>query len=301
MKQLIRTLKNNLDLSYREAKSALVFSIVTVLCLISYLVINHYTKKRKVQLSIKTYHNTQPILKPATTHYPKQKPEVNIKLTSFDPNTASQELLTTLGLPKYVINNILKYRSKGGTFKTKADFQKIYGLHPELYTKLEEWIALPSKTNKSEYSIRPQYTENTLPKATTHLPAVKPKNIDINIADTTQLISFRGIGSVYASRIVKFRDALGGFHDLSQLHETYGVKPEALSEVLLYAKIITPHSKIAINEVQTLKHPYLKAFQAKAIISYRNQHGAIETIDDLRKIKVLDEETLQKIMPYIRF
>jgi hypothetical protein len=51
----------------------------------------------------------------------------------FDPNSADSIKLSRLGLPSYVVKNVLKYRAKGGRFKTPASFSKIYGLTPELF------------------------------------------------------------------------------------------------------------------------------------------------------------------------
>jgi competence ComEA-like helix-hairpin-helix protein len=61
--------------------------------------------------------------------------------------------------------------------------------------------------------------------------------------------------------------------------------------------------KLKINQLSLseLRHPYLKYFQAKAIIAYREQHGAFKNSEDLKQIKILDEATLLKISPYIEF
>ena len=56
-----------------------------------------------------------------------------------------------------------------------------------------------------------------------------------------------------------------------------------------------------INDASELKHYYLKPWVAKAIISYRDQHGKFKSAADLKNIKLLDEVTLQKITPYLKF
>ncbi|NJK83454.1 MAG: helix-hairpin-helix domain-containing protein [Saprospiraceae bacterium] len=61
---------------------------------------------------------------------------------------------------------------------------------------------------------------------------------------------------------------------------------------------------ININEVDVnaLKaHPYINTNQANAIINYRNQHGNFQHLDDLRNIKILTAEVLNKIAPYLAF
>jgi competence ComEA-like helix-hairpin-helix protein len=48
-------------------------------------------------------------------------------------------------------------------------------------------------------------------------------------------------------------------------------------------------------------HPYLTYKQMNAIIQYRTQHGLYKSIDDLRKIAILNEEIIRKIEPYFSF
>jgi competence protein ComEA len=45
-------------------------------------------------------------------------------------------------------------------------------------------------------------------------------------------------------------------------------------------------------------HPYLTYKQMNVIIQYRTQHGLYKSIDDLRKIAILNEEIIRKIEPY---
>lgn len=125
--------------------------------------------------------------------------------------------------------------------------------------------------------------------------------MDLNLADSTDLVTLKGIGKTFASRIIKYRTALGGFHSLDQLNEIYGLKPETIAQIRPYLKIKTPVSKIKINEVAELKHPYLRSYQAKAILAYRKQHGEFKNLEDLKNIDALDEETLAKLLPYLQF
>lgn len=47
--------------------------------------------------------------------------------------------------------------------------------------------------------------------------------VELNSADTTALKMVPGIGSVFAKRIIKYRDLLGGFYSVEQLGEVYGI------------------------------------------------------------------------------
>lgn len=52
--------------------------------------------------------------------------------------------------------------------------------------------------------------------------------VELNTADTTILKKVPGIGSTFARRIMKYRELLGGFYDVSQLAEVYGIDEEVL-------------------------------------------------------------------------
>ena len=46
-----------------------------------------------------------------------------------------------------------------------------------------------------------------------------PKVLDLNRADSSELVSVRGIGPYYASKIIGYRKKLGGYFDVRQLRE----------------------------------------------------------------------------------
>lgn len=128
-------------------------------------------------------------------------------------------------------------------------------------------------------------------------------SIDLNNADTTELKKLYGIGSSYAKRIVKYRVALGGFVDLDQLGEVYGLKQETIDKILpsIYLGNTTVQ-KIDINSatVEELKaHPYIEWKVANSIVQIRNNYGKFASIDGILKSVLIDEELFQKIKPYI--
>jgi competence protein ComEA len=311
MKRVLLFIKENLDITQKEAKSTLAFLSVTLFSILIYGVVNYVTISSESETLVTIYAAETPPVKTESPKSYEAKPTFNqsVERFRFNPNTATKEDFIQLGIPAYVANSILKYRDKGGSFRTKADFKKIYNLKPELYGELYRWIDLPESRpsfDKEEYraesSIPTKISETSAKEKTyTNTPNPPLKKFDINTADTTLLKKVRGIGSTYASRIVKYRDAMGGFHSLSQLEETYGLPPETVNELKKFASIETKHKTIQINEVESLKHPTLKFAQAKAIIAYRNQHGPFTSIQDLNNIKLLDEETITKIAPYLSF
>ena len=234
-----------------------------------------------------------------------------VRLFIFDPNQASIDHLTELGIPAFLAKRIDKYRSKGGQFRKKEDLLHIYDFPADLYKNLEPYIKLPQTGSKTFSSATAdKYAPSTYnePKAYTKSTAyAKPVIVpfDINTTDTTQLIKLKGIGTKLSLRILKFRDALGGFHSASQFSEIFGLDSLALSELNHYAKVNSPVKKINVNTatVEELSaHSYLRNKKlAAVIVNYRNQHGNYGSVEDLKKVKVLDEATIGKILPYLAF
>lgn len=217
-------------------------------------------------------------------------------LFDFDPNKASVQDLNALGFSKILSKRIANYRQKGGQFRVKSDLLKIYGMDSSFYWQLYTYITLPEKYERSFKKTEPS--------------EIKRKgdvisSFDINTADTSQLKSVFGIGPALATRIIKFRDKLGGFIKRDQLNEVYGLDSmvvDKLFQTAFIKKDFVP-KKININtanEKEFAAHPYIKTSMAKAIVAYRFQHGNFTDAGDLRKLNLFKEAEINKITPYLK-
>ncbi|PZX61075.1 DNA uptake protein ComE-like DNA-binding protein [Algoriphagus ratkowskyi] len=124
-------------------------------------------------------------------------------------------------------------------------------------------------------------------------------------ADSIVLQIVPGIGQSTASRVVKFRESIGGLHSKNQLTEVYGLKPETIDAIWEYFDF-TPaiFKKVKINQVELeelAKHPYCSYAEAKVLIAYRKQHGIFQSPDDFLKIRIFKQEWIDKISPYLDF
>lgn len=63
----------------------------------------------------------------------------------FDPNTISADSLQLLGFSAKQAQSILKYRAKGGKFRYREDFSRLYVVDSAVYAALEGYIALPHR------------------------------------------------------------------------------------------------------------------------------------------------------------
>lgn len=231
------------------------------------------------------------------SHTPKN--EISVVLQPFDPNTADSVLLRQLGLPVYIVRNILKYRAKGGVFRSPESFSHIYGLKEEVYQKLKPYITIAPLVSVSHVRTDTfRQLKDTIP----YIPKYEEGTIvDLNKADTSILKRIPGIGSTLARMIVVYRQRLGGFYDVSQLQEVPHVGVE-----LNKWFVVTPAGlhKIQVNSASLDKlrsHPYMDFYKAKAIMEYRRKRGKIKGLSQLSMFEEFTEKDLKRLSPYLTF
>lgn len=127
--------------------------------------------------------------------------------------------------------------------------------------------------------------------------------LELNSADTADLQRLWGIGPVYAARIVRYRNLLGGFVDIQQLREVYGLADSVFRRIAPQLSVDTSRiRRLDLNTAsygQLLRHPYLDKHQVAAILRLREKQGAFLSTDDLHRIPIIEQETFNKIIPYL--
>ena len=230
----------------------------------------------------------------------------------FDPNTADSTQLLRLGLQPWQVKNIYKYRAKGGIYRQKEDFAKLYGLTVKQYRELEPYIQISSDyqpaatlVGESRGSRDSRYSSDTRePKDSSLRYPVKIKeneHVVLNTADTTQLRTVPGIGTYYAKEIVRHGQWLGGYVSIDQLDEIEGFPQESKKYFVIQG---ASPKKLNVNKLdlqQLRKHPYINYYQAKTILDYRRLHGKITSLDDLRLSKDFPPEAIRRLEPYVEF
>lgn len=230
-----------------------------------------------------------------------------VRLFHFNPNRLPATEWKKLGLSERQINNIKNYESKGGAFHTKEDLKKIYTIRENDYERLAKYIALPSRPDMKKSmarSVGNVLSEKKGQKVRHDAQRIADiKTIELNAADSVDLLQLRGIGQVFASRIIKYRALLGGYSHPDQLLEVYGMDSLRYSEIKEYLRVDkTKIQLININKAEyegLRKHPYITPKYAHIIIRYRQQHGIFNALDELLSIDLFDEEYLRKIAPYL--
>lgn len=267
--------------------------------------------------------------------YSKEEGMVH-ELFPFDPNTASAEDFERLGLESWQARSIIRFREKGGIFSRPSDFARVYGITKRTYEVLLPFIQIADDYkpaadfygkegygrsgrrytpyyNDREERYRRYAQDNTSPsegkaegKTGTKVYSYPHKlraneHIEINGADTTLLMKIPGIGSYYASRIVRYRERLGGFASAQQLEEIDGLPESSIAYIKIDEQQIHKMNlnKLTLNQLK--KHPYLNFYQAKEICDYRRLKGPLHSIEDLKLLKDFPPDEIERLKPYICF
>ena len=201
-----------------------------------------------------------------------KKPGRTYESFAFDPNTVSVADLQRLGLSERQAESIENYRSKGGRFRSKEDFRKMYVVSDTLFARLEAYIDIPK--------------------------------LELNRADSAALVALRGIGPYYARKILDYRERLGGFVDAAQLLEIDGLDADRLAgfseDVTVDAKKIRKIDLWHASDTVLARHPYIGAKGARSVLRYRQLYDSARwTLPDLAKERALPPENIEKLKKYI--
>jgi|TARA_B110000027_G_scaffold102756_1_gene108767 competence protein ComEA len=220
----------------------------------------------------------------------------DFELVAFDPNSISVEDLKKIGFKYAIANRIEKYRQKGGYFRKGEDLKKIYGIDSSFIESILPYIKIPIRKLKKrdDIKLKSNFHEQT------DVVIIK---LNLNLADSNELQILKGVGPVLASRAYKFRQALGGFYDLTQLAEVYNMPKITKDEIGKYYYLEENQTlKLNINTdsiIHLSKHPYINWNLAKSIINYRKVHGDYDAIKQITSIKIISDSLYQKIAPYL--
>lgn len=207
--------------------------------------------------------------------------ELRVALFPFNPNTIDAEGWRRLGLDDKLVQRILNYRNKGGRFYKPEDIRKIWGLPPDMATKLIPFIALPVKETKTAAA----------PKQVTA--------IDINTAEIKDWESLPGIGATLAARIIRYRNQSGGFARVDELVNVYGLTDSTFRVIKPWLQIHDSSlPKLSLNRAsayQLIQKAGLPADLAKEIVKKRQQEGNYQHWTELESLAGMTTTLLEAL------
>lgn len=197
----------------------------------------------------------------------KKKPEP--ESFPFDPNSVTVEELVRLGLSERQAQVVENYRNKGGRYYKPEDFAKMYVVDSALFRRLK--------------------------------PYIKLKKLDLNSADSTDLLQLRGIGPYYAGKIIHYRARLGGaFTSVEQLLEIEGFEAERLARFADGVETVRRDPQFTLwsaTKGELAAHPYIGSYAAKGIARYKSVTDTAEwSLADLVENGVLDSLAASRLI-----
>lgn len=205
----------------------------------------------------------------------------------FDPNTIGVPEWLRLGLTDKQANGIERYKAKGGTFRAAADLNRLYSLTDSDKARLIPYVRITTAGV--------QHSEE---RSRAHSAP-----IEINTADSAAFESLWGIGGVLSVRIIRYREALGGFYSVEQVGEVRGISDTVFAAIrprLTVNAALVHKLHLNTDDYETLRrHPYIHARIAKAITGYRERQGNFEHIEQLKEFQAVPQEVYDRLVPYL--
>lgn len=209
--------------------------------------------------------------------------------SKFDPNTYTVEDWKELGLSEKQAMIVVKLSKRG--FESNMDLERIYVIPSQVYELLKDSTFYPPPKKPFSY----QTNKST--------PSKSKVSVNLNGGNYEDFERIPGIGPYYSKKIVDYRNRLGGFVNKEQLLEIWKidmVKYQEIEEYIYFSA--EPVQKISVNKATSAElsaHPYISWQVSNSIVKIREQHGLYLEIGGIKKSKLIDEVTYQKIAPYL--
>lgn len=275
-----------------------------------------------------------PVQDGQTEHTP-HTPQELVRFT-FNPNTIPLDSLQLLGFTPKQAQSVLNYRNKGGKFRVKKDFARLYVVDSTMYSSLEGYILLPD-------SIVPQKGKAVVPavqggetgkklsgrkEGGKEVRKVGKNGADtagarygrkvernryvcnLNTADSAALVRLYGIGGYYAGKILEYRERLGGsFADKRQLLEIKGFSQERYDgieqNIVVNKADIKVFSILAADRKALERHPYIGKYAARGILLYLEIKGKdaysneLQLLEELVNEHIITEDNALRLREYL--
>lgn len=229
--------------------------------------------------------------------------EQTAELFCFDPNTVDSADMVRLGFAPWQIRNNLKYRARGGRWRSAEHFSHLYGLSAESFARLRPYVRIAPEPSSH---VRKQADVTRVVVERPHYERVEKfrsrVELDANQVDTATLKKIPGIGSYYARKIVAYREALGGFVSKSQVTEIDGLPPDIVQWFRVSRE--PEVRKLRFNHMtfrQLVRHPYLNYEQVKAIFNVRRHTGFVNGWQALLLYDCFSVADVERLTPYVSF
>ncbi|HMB62300.1 MAG TPA: helix-hairpin-helix domain-containing protein [Eudoraea sp.] len=221
-----------------------------------------------------------------------------VSIFPFNPNYISDYRGYVLGMTSAEIDRLLQFRGRNRFVYSGKEFQAVTLISDSLLARISPYFKFPEWTRRADAS-------GDLSRMLKNDKNNSAEMIDLNRATAAELSSIRGIGEVLSARIIRFRDALGGFLVSDQLYDVYGLDSVVAQRALKKFGVVQKPEveKIDLNTAsreELARLIYLSYNVAAAIVAYREDVGQIDSLNELKQIENFPENKIDRIALYLR-
>ena len=215
------------------------------------------------------------------------------KIFPFNPNYLTDYRGYTLGMTTAEIDRLLEFREEDQWINSAEDFKRVTGVSDSLLNTISPYFKFPEWVQEQQLSARKSV-------------ATKPYSakLDLNKAEAEDLQKVNGIGEVISTRIINYRNKIGGFVADIQLKDIYGLNYETRDKLTAEFTVKEkPEVEIIdINDAELLELseiPYIGYELAREIIDYRLLNERIKNFEELTKIDDFPGDKIDRIQLYL--
>ncbi|TVR81567.1 MAG: hypothetical protein EA409_06550 [Saprospirales bacterium] len=241
----------------------------------------------------------------------------------FEANLLGKEDLLGFGLDSTLASRWINFRNSIGGFDSINQIGRIFGMSEEMVENLRPILtfdqslkAAPNNGSKTKGMALRGERENratgsgqqeeriavTFEKSSkkTQMATFSLEPFSINSAGEADFMQIRGIGPVLSDRIVRYRERLGGFHEVDQLKEVFGLDSTIVDDNRM--NFIVEKSEIRQIDFQrstfreVLSHPYLEFEEVQCLFNVKQRRaGAPEC-----KSGCFTSKKWNRVKPYLK-
>jgi competence protein ComEA len=193
----------------------------------------------------------------------------------FDPHRIDSSEAYKLGFSAWQYRQLRKFVESGKVLETPDDLLQVYGIDPALFQRVKPFIRLDES----------------------------PFPIDLNSADSLDLLRLQQVGPYFAEQILALRRMTGGFIDCKQLLAIRSMDTLRCNAICSQVRVALKDVKrFNVNTAQVgelASIPFLSQAAAREIVSFRENFRPFISVDEVIQLSLFPRKHAFVVLPYL--